>query len=205
MRNIIPTSLCLLVCSLLCGTVFASVGSPAAGSTATLATYYHGVNGTATVLDEQTVKIEHFTYDGGGPAVYFYLGTNASYNAFLNGIPIGNQLTRAYSNETVTVSLPAGQTLEGYNAISVWCAEFKVDFGSGTFSAPPNPELSIIQRTNNVTSLVVAGPVGQSYELQVSSNLSAWVDFESGTNTDGTTEFSDTNELTQRFYRVLVK
>jgi hypothetical protein len=29
--------------------------------------------------------------------------------------------------------LPTGQTLAPYNAVSVWCAQFGVNFGSGTF------------------------------------------------------------------------
>ena len=35
------------------------------------------------------------------------------------------------------VDLPAGETLDGWNAVSVWCAEFRVNFGSGTFAPPP--------------------------------------------------------------------
>lgn len=137
--------------------------------------------------------------------MYFYLGTNTSHDAFLGGIPIGDQLSGNYSNATVTVSLPGGQTLDGYNAISVWCVHFQVDFGSGTFMPPSGPQLTSIQNTNRVTSVVVSGTIGESYELQVSSNLSTWTDFESKTNTEGAVTFTDTNQFIQRFYRVMVQ
>jgi hypothetical protein len=35
----------------------------------------------------------------------------------------------------LVIDLPAGQTLEGWNAISVWCVTVAVNFGSGTFAA----------------------------------------------------------------------
>lgn len=34
----------------------------------------HLAQGVATILDERTIQVEHFTFDGAGPAVYFYLG-----------------------------------------------------------------------------------------------------------------------------------
>ncbi len=102
-----------------------------------LATYFHQVSGEVTVVDAQTIRVDHFTFDGGGPAVYFYLGTEASNPAFAGGLPIGPQLTRPYNDETVMLTLPPGETVAGYGAISVWCAAFDVDFGSGAFAPPP--------------------------------------------------------------------
>ena len=204
MKFPVRTLLCGLACSLLCEPAFADGGPPAVGSVALLATFFHGVRGTATVLDPQTVQVEHFYYDGGGPVVYFYLGTNDSQGAFVSGIPIGDVLIGRYSNAKVTLSLPEGQSLEGYNAISVWCVQFQIDFGSGTFMPPSGPQLTSVQNTNRVTSVVVSGTIGESYELQVSSNLSIWTDLESKTNTEGTVTFTDTNQFIQRFYRVML-
>ncbi|MCP5515655.1 MAG: DM13 domain-containing protein [Verrucomicrobiales bacterium] len=54
--------------------------------------------------------------------------------AYENGIRTGDLLTgTAHSGDSVTVSLPEGQSLDGYNAISVWCVDFAINFGSGTF------------------------------------------------------------------------
>ena len=40
-----------------------------------LRTLQHGVRGTVFILDEQTLFIEDFHYDGTGPDAYFYVGT----------------------------------------------------------------------------------------------------------------------------------
>lgn len=36
----------------------------------------------------------------------------------------------------MTIELPAGNTLDGYNAISLWCLPAQANFGSGTFAVP---------------------------------------------------------------------
>ncbi len=110
--------------------------SPQVGWQADLSTYYHNVSGTVTILDDDTVQVDDFTYDGGGPFVYFYLGASQSSSDFGSGLQIGSQLAHTPYDGTqgpMVLQLPSGQTLEGYHAISVWCVEFHVDFGSGTF------------------------------------------------------------------------
>ena len=118
----------------------ASVGRadayPRAAWVADLRPGSHMSRGLATVVDERTIQVDHFTYDGGAPAVYFYLGESNTHAAFVDGIPIGPHLDRAYSDETVVVQLPMGQTLDGYGAISVWCAEFEANFTSASFQCP---------------------------------------------------------------------
>ena len=107
------------------------------GWTGSLATYFHQVSGEVTFVDETTLRIDHFTFDGGGPAVYFYLGVDQSNSAFANGLQIQPRLSRPYTDETVFVTLPPGETIEGYAAVSVWCAAFNVDFGSTLLAPPP--------------------------------------------------------------------
>lgn len=97
---------------------------------------FHMAQGSATIIDERTIQVEHFTYDGTAPAVYFYLGAADTQQDFLNGIPIGPQLTTAYDDGSLQVQLPQGQTLDGYTAISVWCADVDVNFSSATFEPP---------------------------------------------------------------------
>lgn len=107
---------------------------PRAGYEAQLSTLAHGVSGTVTIVDADTLVVENFNYDGGGPAVYFYLATEDSQSAFIAGIPIGPLLTgTVYTNDTLTLHLPAPQTLDGYHAISVWCVDFNANFGSASF------------------------------------------------------------------------
>lgn len=117
-------------------------GYARAGWVANLSTLQHGVSGNVTIVDARTVRITEFNYDGGGPQVYAYLGADNSNAAFQAGRVIGAQLNRAgpaYVNATLDLQLPAGQTLDGFNALSIWCAEFRVNFGSGGFKAPPTP------------------------------------------------------------------
>jgi hypothetical protein len=107
---------------------------PRAGYEAELSTLAHNVSGTATIVDANTILIEHFNYDGDGPAVYFYLGTEDAQAAFESGIPIGPLLTgTVYNDDEVVVHLTGSTTLDGYNGISVWCVDFVANFGSGTF------------------------------------------------------------------------
>jgi hypothetical protein len=129
--------------SLLLGVFFAAGSAPAhalygrAAWTAQIPPGAHAAQGVAIIINERTLLIEHFTYDGTAPLVYFYLGATNTQNDFLNGIPIGPQLDRAYADETLTVTLPPGQSINGYTAISVWCVQFSVNFSSASFGAPP--------------------------------------------------------------------
>lgn len=97
----------------------------------------HDAQGVATILDSRTIRVDHFTYDGTAPAVYFYLGAENTHAAFKAGVAIGPRLTRAYNDETITVELPVGQSLNGFRAISVWCAAVSVSFTSAEFTRSP--------------------------------------------------------------------
>ena len=114
----------------------ADAGYPRAGWVAPLAPGAHMSRGLATIIDERTIQVDHFYYDGTAPAVYFYLGETNTQTAFVNGIPIGPHLDHAFADATVTVQLPVGQTLDGYGALSVWCADFQANFTSASFRCP---------------------------------------------------------------------
>ena len=106
------------------------------GWTATLSSLAHGVSGTATIVDERTIRFNNFRYDGNGPRVYAYLGRMDSPDAFASGRSIGDPLRQPYNNEVLELRLPEGQTLDDYNAVSIWCVAFNANFGSGSFAAP---------------------------------------------------------------------
>jgi hypothetical protein len=112
---------------------------PRAGWVAQLSTLQHGVSGTVTIVDERTLRLDAFNYDGGGPAVYLYLAGQDTNAAFTTGKVVGNRLNRPgapYVNSSVLVQLPEGQTLDGFNAASIWCSDFRANFGSGAFAKP---------------------------------------------------------------------
>jgi hypothetical protein len=96
----------------------------------------HLIEGQVTIISDTVLYVEHFTYDGGAPAVYFYLGAENTDSAFQNGLQLMPLLDRAYADETLVLELPPGETLDGYQAISVWCVQFSVNFSSAEFVAP---------------------------------------------------------------------
>lgn len=103
---------------------------PMVGATGTFETFAHQVMGDARVIDNCTIEISNFTYDGGGPDVFFYGALDHDY-AGSTGFKMGDQLNgRAYMNEAITVILPENKTLDDLNSISVWCVDFNADFGN---------------------------------------------------------------------------
>jgi hypothetical protein len=125
---------------LLAATAHGELTSPQVGWQAEFNGLFHNVGGTVTIVDDDTVRVDDFTYDGGGIDVRFYLGTSDSSASFSSGLAIGPQLLGMMfdgSQAPFEVDLPAGQTLEGWQAISVWCVTAHVNFGSGSFALLP--------------------------------------------------------------------
>ncbi|XP_017786522.1 PREDICTED: protein Skeletor, isoforms B/C-like isoform X2 [Nicrophorus vespilloides] len=93
---------------------------------------HHGVSGEVYAVDSRTLHIKDFTYDGQGPAAYFFAGNSRSpgNTGFRirdeNGSP---EVLRRYRKEGVTITLPDGKTLNTIKWFSVWCEEFEVNFG----------------------------------------------------------------------------
>ena len=107
---------------------------PRVGQTAELInTFIHGIQGTARIVDNCTIVINNFNYDG--------MGIDVRIVGILNGdlqnpvILSQENLVRLepYVNETLTVALPEGVTLDDVPTISVFCVPFKFSFGEGTF------------------------------------------------------------------------
>jgi hypothetical protein len=101
------------------------------GQVATLQTRAHAVAGTATIIDNCTIELRNFSYDGGGlPDVFAYGGKAGNYAA---GFAFGKNLfgTRL-TNATVTLTLKDGD-LDNLDGISIWCIRAGVSFGDGLF------------------------------------------------------------------------
>lgn len=113
-----------------CGKTSSRVGWRAA-----LTTLAHGVKGTVTVIDDCTVELTNFSFDGGGgQSVRVTGGRGGSYNL---GIRMGPQLRGTpYSNSTLRMNLPEGTSLTDFDSVSIWCETFGVNFGDGTLAAP---------------------------------------------------------------------
>lgn len=113
---------------------------PRAGWSAELSTVAHGVSGTVTIVDQDTFRLDDFFYDGGGISVYVYLAADDSHDSFVAGLETGPQLLGTpFSGGSLVIDLPPGQTMDGYNAVSIWCVTASSSFGSGTFGPPAYP------------------------------------------------------------------
>lgn len=103
------------------------------GQTGLFSTFDHGVTGNLTVIDDCTIEISGFSYDGGGPQVYFYAGTNSNYQS-PDAFRFSKLLTgTSFSNKTVTLVIPVGKSLDDFNSLSVWCVDFNANFGDVVF------------------------------------------------------------------------
>lgn len=97
-------------------------------------TFNHNVAGKATIIDDCTIEITQFDYDGGGPAVYFYGAIDHVYDgigAFAIGEKINGQI---YDNADITLKLPQKNTLDDLTGLSIWCVDFNANFGQMTFT-----------------------------------------------------------------------
>ncbi len=100
------------------------------GQTATLTTRSHGVAGKATIINDCTIKMTNFSFDGGGLDVLFYGGINGNYKS---GIALGEQLVgKKFNQATYLITLKKGD-LDKLNSLSVWCVDVDVSFGDGSF------------------------------------------------------------------------
>ncbi len=111
-----------------CGKTSAKIGQ-----VANLSTRSHNVKGQAKVIDDCTLEISNFSYDGGGLSkVFVYGGKGGNYAA---GFAIGPNLKgTVFNNQTLRVTLQAGD-LDKLDGISIWCTDANANFGDGTFAA----------------------------------------------------------------------
>ncbi|MEP1382702.1 MAG: DM13 domain-containing protein [Paraglaciecola sp.] len=106
------------------------------GYTGTFSTLAHSVSGMATVIDDCTLKITQFNFDGAAPNVRFYGGINGNF-ADSEAFAIGERLDgRSYTNETILLELPEGKFVDDFDSLSVWCVAFSADFGNLRLEAP---------------------------------------------------------------------
>lgn len=97
-------------------------------------TLAHNVSGKATIIDDCTIFISEFYYDGGGPEVYVYAAKEHDYNG-MSAFAISQRISNiAYQNGSLTLKLPDGKTLDDLTGLSVWCVDFAANFGQMEFT-----------------------------------------------------------------------
>jgi cytochrome c len=92
------------------------------------------VSGFVTMVDDCTLELTNFSYDGNGIDVRVYGSKN---NTFRPGFVIGPDLFgHPFNKATLRVQLPVGKTLSDLDWVSIWCVAVGANFGSGPFLAP---------------------------------------------------------------------
>ncbi len=108
---------------------------PDVGWTAEFIGEHHDVAGTAVIVDENTIEIQDFVYDGGGINARLYLLADGE--DFHNTWELTDNLVGdEFSGETLTVDIPDDVSFEEWNLITIWCVPAAVSFGAGVFQAP---------------------------------------------------------------------
>jgi len=87
------------------------------------------------IVDAQTFLIPNFTYDGGAPDAFFWVGsgsdpTKDGFKGFKVADENGKtEPLRRYDAKTLVLTLPGHQTVFDIDWFSVWCRAFGIDFG----------------------------------------------------------------------------
>ncbi|XP_076668171.1 protein Skeletor, isoforms B/C isoform X3 [Andrena cerasifolii] len=89
-------------------------------------------SGNITILDSKAFYIPNLHYDGAGPDAYFWVGNGSEPNTF--GIKVPNERKslaplRGYQGEDIEIVLPGNLTVYDIDWLSVWCVEYKHNFG----------------------------------------------------------------------------
>ncbi|XP_019756540.2 protein Skeletor, isoforms B/C isoform X1 [Dendroctonus ponderosae] len=124
-----------------------------------LSELHHGVSGEVYAVDGRTIHIKDYTYDGQGPAAYFYASTykTADSKGFrLRDENNNGDVIRRYRKEGVTLTLPEGKTLNNIKIFYVWCEEFDVNFGDvkipRNFDYPRPQKIDALKGVHQISS-----------------------------------------------------
>ncbi|XP_067619466.1 protein Skeletor, isoforms B/C [Eurosta solidaginis] len=105
--------------------------------------FAHGIKGTIYAVDESTLFIKSFAYDGTGPDAFFWVGKTPrpSPEGYIIPYPeeyagIDPPILQAHNNTDIILRLPMGKRIKDIRWLSVWCRRFTVDFGE--VFIPPN-------------------------------------------------------------------
>ncbi|KOC68274.1 Protein Skeletor, isoforms B/C [Habropoda laboriosa] len=100
-----------------------------------LTKYAHKINGEAYVVDDTTIFIKGFSYDGTGPDAYFWVGNSTKpdpqgYIVPYPEIEKGRDpvVLKMYNDTDIILKLPDGMRIRDINWLSVWCRRFTVNF-----------------------------------------------------------------------------
>jgi len=101
----------------------------------------HGIAGDVYIIDNSTLYIADFNYDGQGPSVVFFggeeedvgRGVQISYPYRRNIGILGVRKLKAIRKRDITINLPPKLNANQMVWMSVWCDTFQVSFGHVLF------------------------------------------------------------------------
>nr|XP_018906629.1 PREDICTED: protein Skeletor, isoforms B/C-like [Bemisia tabaci] len=111
-------------------------GSPYGRLVGQFREYAHGIQGTVYAVDENSLFVEGFSYDGSAPDAFFWVGNTDRPNP--NGliVPYPQEyntrdppVLRYHNKANIVLKLPAGKRVKDIKWLSVWCRRFTVNFG----------------------------------------------------------------------------
>jgi hypothetical protein len=118
----------------------------------TLRSMHHGVRGVVYAIDDHTILVKDFEYDGAGPDAFFWVGTEGEPGPVGTILPYPFEgkyyeyedksapiLTGRFNKVDVKLTLPSKTKVTDLKWFSVWCRQFKVNFADVIF--PPNFKL----------------------------------------------------------------
>lgn len=108
---------------------------PGVGWIAELRTHHHDVAGTVEIIDERTLEIRDFTYDGGGINARFFLLADGE-DFHMDFELTDNLVGDPFEGEVLTLDLPEDAPFDAWNLITLWCVPAGASFGDGVFRAP---------------------------------------------------------------------
>ncbi|XP_059489504.1 protein Skeletor, isoforms B/C [Neocloeon triangulifer] len=98
--------------------------------------YAHGIKGTVYVVDESTLFIKGFAYDGTGPDAFFWVGNQTRPSPEGEIVPYPKDykgreppILPAISNADIILRLPFPKRIRDIKWLAVWCRRFTVNFG----------------------------------------------------------------------------
>ena len=113
------------------------------------------MSGDVEILDEDTIVIRNFVYDGLGPDAYFVVGTKSRRVNEAEAIPVpypANNpqvimdfndkkipILKKFSGEEIELQMPEGVNAYDVKWLSVYCREFHTDFGHVKFNPSSIP------------------------------------------------------------------
>ncbi|CAG0884477.1 unnamed protein product [Darwinula stevensoni] len=98
--------------------------------------YAHGISGSVYAVDEDTVVIKGFSYDGSAPDAYFWIGDDVQPSPRGSIVPYPQSysgeeppILGSFEKEDILLHFPKGMKLTDIKWLSVWCRRFTVNFG----------------------------------------------------------------------------